>query len=582
MANITQYEHQAYPLNSIIGFLFRNELDDQARLLAGRTQAEMPVGLINIDAKENISFPGLALIQKGQGAAFKALAAQYPDAAKAVLLFGTVNNADLQKTLLLHGKPETIGDVFESVRVLFGGAAFDFVTIAIKSLSKSNDGEDISLANLKALREAAAPMTKTPEQVSALETFIGKCAAQGFAQYVDGSYGFMRPSDDALAQYRHKYDDLRALLGEEAGNALITGLMKDGLIHKQVKRAGSNFFDGIHVSFLTETFAQAARAGVGAPDMAAMLMAADVRGLSPVEHAFERPEVAAAVIGELRRDAGEAEANAWLSAMLDKPRALANADIFYDLQYVRNDGGSEAVSAACEALSYYRGDGDAEKMRAQIEAARPAIYKWLDTPGKDRNPERDARLRAFADATGPVTEGPTLLARKFSPALLHLKAELSGLPPATLAQALYDDMAMIADLKTGGTSMHTSWAASTLMGPPGSAKSVQERLSGFIAALDTEFGTDIAVPLAAKLFALRDTKGLNPLEYTLNDGPDGQYAPYYHEAIVTNLAAALHDDAKFTRYMDEAIVPNLPASFGGRPASVSAAVNKYLPKPGPR
>ncbi len=243
---------------------------------------------------------------------------------------------------------------------------------------------------------------------------------------------------------------------------------------------------------------------------------------------------------------------------------------------------------------------DTAHLQKQVDKVLPAVRqwiahqheRWLSDECDDFTLSYLKALEKFDRNGGQVSEGPTILAYA-DPAnlgyFLQLKGELEGLDKPALAAAFIEDMKRVTDPGYGTTAMHRDWGK-----VDGGYELVEsEQLSDFIYQLDSFFGTDQAVPMAAELLALEDKKGRKPLRRAFEGaaamGPtpkETRMDLHLYRTMVKNLQNKLGDDDKFTRYMDEAIIPNLPRQYGGgwpkQSKSTNAIVDKYLARAGIR
>ncbi len=572
---------------SIVGFLFENKNEGTARFISNDSKSPSAPELFRYD-KDNatIFFDGMTLIAGGDTQILKDVAQRNPEAVKAFLRFGHMYEASLYRQALSNEDPNALKDVLVLMNELMPEHAFGMVyTGILENTEFSSAVERISLEHVAALAKALKRYPMSDNERDFCADKIREFAALTIDTFSQGS---LKSTED----YQEMFAQIRTLFDDKAGNELIKKTLEDGLIqsvatNRRAYNDNSPEQYEAHLAALNACMNEAERVGV---DLSQVLTSEDELGRTLLHDVAKSRNVLIfqRLVEELENQMGEEKAKEILQKFLNKNIALIETNIGHSTQYVRHnlDRDMENYDEIFRKLNIFcppdNSFVDSDKLRAMITDCQSYIYQYLDASKDtgDFDKGRHQALRTFADGSCPIVEGQTVIGHASGDMLeylLGLKEKLDGLSKEDLAEAYYQDMLKpVSSHDIKETAMHEHWAGSTVLGPPGSEKAVNEYLSDFVLRLDKVFGTDIAVPLVAKLFALTDGEGKTPLENTLYDGPEGEHSKYYYPVMVKNLAAALEGDEKFTRYMDEAITPNLPVSFGGKGPQSTGAAAKYL------
>lgn len=574
------YSSQGFDRIMILGALFMNGHESEARFLKDDILNGPRTGLFAYDSKQGMALPGLTAIMEGKTETLKKSAADHPGLVRTLFKCAQIAGDHALWIASESRNPQAVKDVIETYREVYPefepDTIFRLVDKVLLSDSRRFPGY-MSLEHLDAINSVLKDVVTElePEQQEHYRGLMKKALTEKIAALPSG----FSPDD-----YARHIGIVMSVLGKEEGTACIRASFSQQ-VEQEISRAHGKT-DGLAALFLA-----AKKAGLTDRDITDALSGEDFLGRTLFDRIADgsNAETLRFLMLELANAGGKEGLDRFVN-FLFRPKAVFDKGPTYTLQNVRTDENTKKIQPLC-CLRPRDVKADPQALRERIREIAPLIRDWLDNakPAASKHEEESrAALRRFADEYGPVTEGPSIFAYVSGSALeffltlaVPVKGREAGKERQNTADWFYEDMAKVMDLDGGSTGMHRYWAGSSLMGPPGSENCVREYFSGFVAALDRSLGTDVAVPLLGRLLALKDAAGQRPLDRALSDGPEGNYAKWYYPVIVKGVAAALGDDAKFSRYMDEAIVPNLPESFGGRKPGTSAAVGKYLKPGGP-
>ena len=581
---MTNYSKQAYDLTQVIGYLVRNDALDSAQFL--NEDSKNPANpILFMYQNDQVLFLGLALLQIGKTEPLLEEAKRNPKAVESLMRFAALEG-NLFKMCLANKEPRAIGDVVRIITdvmpkhasSVIGGGLFS--SRQVKFTLK-----DSSISHLKELYSALKEKGFGQYFKKDIEELI-----QDYADNFSGTLSLDRIKSPQ--EYEELFKEMREIFDGQDANELIKNVLQDVLLPKALLH--SDFYDTgkdneKQMAVLDVCFKEADKTGV---DYKALLTDTDLRGTCLMHEVALRNngDILETLLSKLSSSIGQEQTDQWLSSFLTNPRAVMNEKVTYDMQDVRSvvphkSEEYEKIDLLCPfGLNKFF---DVSDLRQLIDDCAVHIYEYLDQnkPESGYEKERAQRLRSFADDNGPVSEGPTVLGTahgEMLEVLFRKVCQVCNFDLQQLADHYFTDVTKVLDTSDGNTAMHRNWVYSVMRGPPGSEDAVEESLSDFISRLDRGFGTEIALPLTKKLFAVKNANGNRPFDRVFRDGPDEQYGMYYYPKMVKELAKALGDDNKFQRYMDEVIVPNMPAAYGGNTADPDSAAAKYLDRLGPK